>query len=243
MRKYTLTNEVIIHNGHRLHRIRALKSFVNVKKGDLGGFVEKERNLSQENDASWVYDNAKVYDCAIVCDNAKVLDEAEIFDSAVVCHNAWVIKNAKVFQHATILGDAVVSKNAKVFGTARIFDKAYIDDNAEVSGGAEVCGASLVEDNSVIKANTKITIGTYMDACIETPEMYVSISPFCAEQIPYAVFYKTTNKGICVSTPNFLGCVKDFVTFIKKNIKDAADKEKCLERLQVVNENYCKKFK
>ena len=38
-------------------------------------------------------------------------------------------------------------------------------------------------------------------------------------------------------------CVKDFVTFIKKNIKDAADKEKCLERLQVVNENYCKRFK
>ena len=37
--------------------------------------------------------------------------------------------------------------------------------------------------------------------------------------------------------------IKDFETFIKKNIKDATDKEKCLERLHVVNENYCKKFK
>ena len=49
MKKYELTEEV---NKQGLHRIRALKDIplYGVKKGDLGGFVERENNLSQEGD-------------------------------------------------------------------------------------------------------------------------------------------------------------------------------------------------
>ena len=36
-KKYKLTNESIIYNGRKLYRIKALKNFSNVKKGDLGG--------------------------------------------------------------------------------------------------------------------------------------------------------------------------------------------------------------
>lgn len=48
IKKYELTNETItLKNGVVLHRIRALKSFgVVVTKGDLGGWIEKEDNLS-----------------------------------------------------------------------------------------------------------------------------------------------------------------------------------------------------
>ena len=38
----------------------------DIKKGDLGGYVESERNLSQ-------YDNCWIYDNAIVFGNAKVI--------------------------------------------------------------------------------------------------------------------------------------------------------------------------
>ena len=38
----------------------ACKDFGNIKKGDFGGYVESEKNLSHEGNC-WVYDGAKVY--------------------------------------------------------------------------------------------------------------------------------------------------------------------------------------
>ena len=46
-KKYKLTEETINVYGITLYRIEALKDFGNVKKGDKGGFIEKEDNLSQ----------------------------------------------------------------------------------------------------------------------------------------------------------------------------------------------------
>ena len=76
MKKYELTDETIEVYGTALHRIKALKDFGNVKKGELGGYVESERNLSQEGNC-WVYGNAEVYDNAEVCGNAKVFGNAD----------------------------------------------------------------------------------------------------------------------------------------------------------------------
>ena len=59
MKKYELTGEVKVKFGVTFKRIRALIDFGNVKKGELGGFIEKEENLSHENNA-WVYDDAEV---------------------------------------------------------------------------------------------------------------------------------------------------------------------------------------
>lgn len=59
MKKYELTNETKIWCGKTLYRIKALKSFGNILKGELGGFIEKEDNLSQDGDA-WVSGNARV---------------------------------------------------------------------------------------------------------------------------------------------------------------------------------------
>ena len=41
------------------YQVKALRSFADVKEGDLGGYIEKESNLSHDGDA-WVYGNAKV---------------------------------------------------------------------------------------------------------------------------------------------------------------------------------------
>lgn len=59
MKKFILTDETIEMFGVTLHRIKAVRSFGNVKEGDLGGFVEKEENISEYFEA-WVYGNAKV---------------------------------------------------------------------------------------------------------------------------------------------------------------------------------------
>lgn len=69
MKKYELTGEVKVKFGVTFKRIRALIDFGNVKKGELGGFIEKEENLSHENNA-WVYDDAWVSGNAEVSGNA-----------------------------------------------------------------------------------------------------------------------------------------------------------------------------
>ena len=70
MKKYELTSEFVTNFfGKKLFRIKALSSFGNVKKGELGGFVETEKNLSHDGDA-WVTDNAWVTNNARVTNNA-----------------------------------------------------------------------------------------------------------------------------------------------------------------------------
>ena len=81
MKKFELTNDTKIVFGKKLFRIRALVSFGNVKKDELGGYVEKEENLSHAGNA-WVYGDAEVYG------NARVYGDDE------VCGNARVYGNA-----------------------------------------------------------------------------------------------------------------------------------------------------
>ena len=61
VKKYELlTNDTIeLGGGITLFRIKALISFGNVKKGELGGYVEKEGNLCHSGDA-WVTGDARV---------------------------------------------------------------------------------------------------------------------------------------------------------------------------------------
>ena len=105
-KKYELTNETIQVNNKTLYRIKALRDFGNVGKGDLGGWIEKETNLSQEGDC-WVYDNARVYGNAIVYDNARVYDSAMVYDNARVYDNAIVYGYAIVYGNMNILGKLI----------------------------------------------------------------------------------------------------------------------------------------
>lgn len=76
-KKFELTEEFIINNsGIKLYRIKALKDFSDVKKGDLGGYVLVERNLSQ-------FGNAQVYGNAWICGNAKVYGYAQVSDDVI----------------------------------------------------------------------------------------------------------------------------------------------------------------
>lgn len=87
MKKFELTSETKNVFGRELHRIKALIDFGNVKAGDLGGYVEKEENLSQCG-AAWVYDTARVCGTARVCDAALVCGAAWVCGAARVCGNA-----------------------------------------------------------------------------------------------------------------------------------------------------------
>ena len=94
MKKFELTSEFVTLLGKKLFRIKALISFGNVKEGELGGFVEKEENLSNDGNA-WVYGDAWVYG------NARVSGNAWVFGNARVYGDAWVSGNA---DYATVHG-------------------------------------------------------------------------------------------------------------------------------------------
>ena len=94
MKKYELTNKIFKYKGRTLHIIKALIDFSDVKKGDLGGYVESEDNLSHKGEC-WIYGNAKVYDNAEVFGNAWVGGNAKVYGNARVCDDAWVCVNAK----------------------------------------------------------------------------------------------------------------------------------------------------
>ena len=153
--KYKLTEETIIYFGKTLYRIEALKDFGNVKKGDKGGYVEKEDNLSQEGNC-WISDNAKVFDSALVSGDAEVFGYAIVYGNAKVYDNTLVYGNAKVFDNAYVYGDAYVYGNALVFGDAKVYDYAKVSDNAQVYGNAFVYDYAIVCGNAEVSGNAEI---------------------------------------------------------------------------------------
>ena len=127
--KYKLTFNTKTSGGITLYQIEALVDIpqLNIKKGDLGGWIQKESNLNQIGDA-WVYGNALVSDNARVSDNALVSGNAKVSGNAWVYDNALVSDNAKVSGNAWVYGDALVGGNAKVYGDAKVSGDAKIEN-------------------------------------------------------------------------------------------------------------------
>ena len=95
MEKYEFTGEELKVGGRVLRRIRAVRAFGGVQAGEVGGWIEKEGNLSHEG-MCWVYDSAWVYGSAGVYGSARVSGEARVYGSARVYDSAWVSGEARV---------------------------------------------------------------------------------------------------------------------------------------------------
>jgi UDP-3-O-[3-hydroxymyristoyl] glucosamine N-acyltransferase len=163
-KKYKLTKKTTHINGKTLYQIKALISFGNVKKGDLGGWIEKEDNLSHEG-SCWVYDNACVYDNARISNDARVLGEARVYGNALVSDGAWVYGNAEVFDHAWVRGNAWIYGNAMVCGSARVYDSTHIYGRACVSGNTRVSG------NTIVSKQIKLVGGEFFRTNVKLGEL------------------------------------------------------------------------
>ena len=152
MNKYSM--ELDIDTG--LYRIIALKDFGPVKKGDIGGLISAEKNLSQAPDDAWVFSNARVSDDARVSDYARVSGEAQVSGKAWVYGNARVSGNAWVSDKAWVYGEAQVSGNAWVYGEAWVSGNAQVSDKAQVSGEAWVSGDARVSDKAWVSGNARV---------------------------------------------------------------------------------------
>lgn len=100
-KKYELLKDDYINHDERiLYRIRALIDFIDgegftVSAGVLGGYIENESNLSQE-DKSWVYHNAKAYgdtimkDSTIYASNIKNLNIKNSIIEVATVENSYI---------------------------------------------------------------------------------------------------------------------------------------------------------
>ncbi len=188
--KYKISDDTKKWCGHKLYRIIALKDFTlitgeEVKKGDKGGWIESEYNLSQAGRA-WVKDEAivcekaKVVDNALICDNAlatgyaqikcnsivsgrvtmrehaTITDKAKAKDNAVLKGNSLVRDNAIVSEHSTIDDLAVIANLSMVYERAYVGENSFIKDNSKIFGESVVKGMSIVGGNAEIGGSSTI---------------------------------------------------------------------------------------
>lgn len=154
-------------DGRTLYRIKACVTFDTtdgntVKAGTLGGWVEREENLSHAGmawiaDNAIVYGNARVYGNAIVGDEAIVYGNAIVYGDAMICDKAIVSGDTRVSGYTIVYDNAMICDNAVVSGDARFGGNAIVCGNAIVSGEARVNGCAIVCDNAIVSGDTVVS--------------------------------------------------------------------------------------
>ncbi|MDE7361111.1 MAG: hypothetical protein K2N38_04185 [Oscillospiraceae bacterium] len=143
--KYEFTGEVKTvtdsnYTERTVRRIRALRDIEpptkdgSVTKGDLGGWIESESNLSHSGEC-WVDEDAVVMGNAVVKDNAYVCNRSVVDGNAIICDQAAVDGNeVTVGEYAIICGNASVLELAEVVG------------HVTVKGNVKVRGCAVIKD-------------------------------------------------------------------------------------------------
>ena len=154
--KYEFTGETraIVKNNIEivLKRIRALRDLCptqmdgEVHKGDIGGWIESEDNLSHL-DMCWVDEEAMVFEQAVVKDNAYICGNSRVEESAVVCDDACADENA------VVAGKATLANYATVYGNAQIRGLATADGDIIIKGNTVL--TSIAESDDCIKKDNK----------------------------------------------------------------------------------------
>ena len=148
-KKYKLTDETIEVDGKTLYRIEALKNFSDIKKGNKGGFIEKEENLSHLGNA-WVYDNAKVFD------NAEIFGDAVVRGMAQICDYAKILECTIISDCAQIYGRSHILGHARVYDMVQIYGDSIVKNYAKIYDEATICGYSMIYDHVIVRNNAII---------------------------------------------------------------------------------------
>lgn len=247
MKKYELiTNDWVMTDRTKLFRIRALRAFGNIKAGDLGGYIEKESNLSQEGecwayDKSFIFGNATVKDNAVVCDNAQIRDNACISDNVIVRDKVFVADNACISDNVTIYGNTCVYSHVCIGGDICIGDCVIISGHANIKG----YGNGFIGGNTLISGNACIDGNVYMisawingNAYIKDNADYVTFTGFDRKHI-VITFFRDIERKISVTWGSFwCGEIGDFRKRIKNKYKDSKIGKEYLMLIDLIEQHF-----
>lgn len=138
-KKYGFTGKTCRREGHFLKQIYAVSSFGDIKKNQIGGWIQSPANLSEDGNC-WVHEDGIVAQHAVIKDDAQVYNGI-VYDSAIVEGQATVGHSQFKYQFP------------RVFGNAHIMDKARVRDTCSISGFATVKDRASVLDCAVIRDN------------------------------------------------------------------------------------------
>lgn len=119
--------------------IKVLRDFGDVKKGDIGGVVSSEYNLSHSGDC-WIDYDSKAINRSKVMDNAKVV-------RSVITNCAMVEGNSKIV-NSTIAGSAVVAGNSLIDSNSTIKEHATVKNSTVIH--------SIVRDCAIVTDGSKV---------------------------------------------------------------------------------------
>ena len=148
-KKYEITSEA--HPAFpRCHRIRALRDIpeIGVKKGDLGGFVESEENLSQTGNC-WIFDSAIAMDNAWVMDNAQMHGHSQMFGNSKMFESSRMWDNSQMFDDSQMWGSSRMSGNSKMFDNAKMWDDSQMFGSSRISGDSKMFGNSKLTGKAI----------------------------------------------------------------------------------------------
>ena len=138
--KYEITNIERYWNCHILHRIKALKDFTltngkEIHKGDLGGWVESEDNLSQEG-LCWIYEECKMY------------ENAKRSGNSIGYGNSQQSGHSQQYENSQQYGDSCQYDCSKQYGHSRQGENSRQFENSQQFGYSCQCGYSQQFGNS-----------------------------------------------------------------------------------------------
>jgi carbonic anhydrase/acetyltransferase-like protein (isoleucine patch superfamily) len=193
-------------NENGFYQIQAVSDFGNISAGTSGGWIQSEKNLSQEK-LAWIYENASVYGNAKVSGDAKVSGNAQVHGDAHVSGNAQVHGDAHVSGNAGIYGNAQVHGNAGIYGNAQVHGDAHISGNAGIYENAEVRGNARVVGDAIVSRRHLIMYGkTTFDCSVNLKGLIENSTnlPVIDDKITaYKIVEKVKDKFVSLYDRNF----------------------------------------
>lgn len=221
-KKYELTDQtkVVMDDGeeHCVYRIRALIDISNVcKAGDLGGWIESEKNLLHEG-CCWVTDNAVIFENAKVIGNAFVCGKSMVYGHTNVSDFARIEERARIYGHSFVCGNAVVSGRARVYGYSGVMGRSMVYERAQVYRHSIISGDATIGGKARI--HSKFPVNVRGDAVIladgeVTDNMdYFTVGPI-GKDSKIATFYRNCENDILVHYGDFDGRLESFDTYAR----------------------------
>lgn len=141
-KKYAFTGESMQIRHPVTDRAVEVRRIYRLSDGHLGGWIEKESNLSHDGEC-FVHHEAMVFDNARVTANAMILDDAKIYG------------NARIYGYATVCGNFTVGGDVELsefcHGKAKYHPTTVSDE-------ASFCVESVEVSITIVKGDQRILL-------------------------------------------------------------------------------------
>ncbi len=226
-----------------LYQIRALRDFTCpfklnpdgeildqtlVKKGELGGYIQKEENLSHEGDC-WIFEDSEVRGNARVEGNARLVGRTLVRDNAVVKGYSCLSASAYVWGNAVLDGCTQMKGMVSIGGNSTTNGYVCIHGNSQVRGDSVLDGHIFLNGTIVVE-DAKLTgdvhlCGQYLVsfnvdgqkgiAAYRTTELIYKQNDYDPERNSFEYFVASTKEDIW-SHHMFRGTGEKLIQFVEK---------------------------